>query len=252
LSTVISHDLLILTYNFKTDHLNTLIKYWFLEGFNLFNKLGRLRMMRMCEILKMDQIDKGTAIRLNNKDERSIFFLKKGTVKIVNVKTDTVKYIVKKGHIFGELALYDREAADEEVAYALENCIVCFIESERMERIMQKYKSLKNGVIKIYGRRIQKLERRLQDLLYKDSTTRITEFVFDYIEDFGEENDDGIIVAKNLVSHKDIANLTNTSRQTVSNVLSQLRKKERIDYNTREISMKALNRNAIIAVDQEE
>ena len=167
------------------------------------------------------------------------------------LKTDTVKYIVKKGHIFGELALYDRQAADEEVAYALENCIVCFIESDRMERIMQKYKSLKNGVIKIYGRRIQKLERRLQDLLYKDSATRITEFIFDYIEDFGEENEEGIIIAKNLISHKDIANLTNTSRQTVSNVLSQLRKEHRIDYNTREISMKTINKSSQTTIDKD-
>ena len=188
----------------------------------------------MCEILKMDQIDKGTAIRLSNKDERSIFFLKKGTVKIVNAKTNTVKYIVKKGHIFGEMALYDRKVADEEIAYTLENSIVCYIESESMERIMEKYKSLKNGVLKIYGRRIQRLERKLEDLLYKDSTTRITEFVEDYIEEHGELEDGGL-VAKNLLSHKDISNLTNTSRQTVSNVLSQLRKDGKIDYNARKI-----------------
>ena len=242
MSIIICYYLVILTLDLKTNHLNTLTKYWFLEGFNLFNKLGRLKMMHMSKILKMDQIEKGGTIRLKNKDDRSIFFLKKGTVKIVNVKTDTVKYIVKKGNIFGELAIYDQEAADEEVACALEDCIVCYIECERMEQIMQEYKSLKNGVIKIYGRRIQKLERRLQDLLYKDSTTRITEFVFDYIKDFGEENEQGTLIAKNLVSHKDIANLTNTSRQTVSNVLSQLRKEEKIYYNTREISMSVIDK----------
>lgn len=215
--------------------MNTLTKYWFLEGFNLFDKLGRPTMMKMCEIFEMDHIDKGTTIKLGDKDNSSIFFLKKGTIKIVNTKTDTVKYIVKKGHIFGELALYDNIAALDEEAYALENSIICYIESDRMEGIMQKHKSLKNGVLKIYGTRIQKLERRLENLLYKDSTTRITEFIFDFIRDFGEDKD-GIIAAKNLLSHKDIANLTNTSRQTVSNVLSQLRKEGKINYNARTIS----------------
>ncbi|WP_299218501.1 Crp/Fnr family transcriptional regulator [uncultured Aquimarina sp.] len=216
--------------------MNTYTKYWFLEGFNLFNKLGRITMMRMCEILEMDSIDKGTTIQLLNNDKKSIFFLKKGTVKIIDTVNKNVKYIVKKGHIFGELSLYNEQAATEEQAIALEDCIVCYIESERMESIMEKHKSLKNGVLKVYGLRIKKLERRLQDLLYKDSATRIKEFIFDYIQEFGEQNNTRII-AKNLLSHKDIANLTNTSRQTVSNVLSSLRKDATIDYNSQNISL---------------
>ncbi|WP_299247054.1 Crp/Fnr family transcriptional regulator [uncultured Aquimarina sp.] len=216
--------------------MNTCTKYWFLEGFNLFNKLGRITMMRMCEILEMDSIDKGTTIQLLNNDKKSIFFLKKGTVKIIDTVNKNVKYIVKKGHIFGELSLYNEQAAVEEQAIALEDCIVCYIESERMESIMEKHKSLKNGVLKVYGLRIKKLERRLQDLLYKDSTTRIKEFIFDYIQEFGEEKNTRII-AKNLLSHKDIANLTNTSRQTVSNVLSSLRKNNIIAYNSQNISL---------------
>lgn len=39
--------------------------------------------------------------------------------------------------------------------------------------MMEKYESLKNRVPKVYDVRIQKLESRLQDLLYKDSKTRI-------------------------------------------------------------------------------
>lgn len=192
-------------------------------------------MMRMCEILEMDNIEKGKTIHLLNKDEKSIFFLKKGSVKIVDTASQNVKYIVKKGHIFGELSLYDKEAAAQEQAIALEDCIVCFIESDRMERIMEKHKSLKNGVLKIYGTRIKKLERRLHDLLYKDSNTRIKEFIIDYLNEFGEEDENGVLVAKNLLTHKDIANLTNTSRQTVSNVLSTMRKNELIKYDIKHI-----------------
>ncbi len=216
--------------------MNTYTKYWFLEGFNLFNKLGRITMMRMCEILEMENIDKGTTIELINRDQKSIFFLKKGTIKIVNSSNDIVKYIVKKGNIFGELSLYNTEAAEEEQAVALEDCIICYIEADRMEKIMEKHESLKNGALKVYGIRIKKLERRLQDLLYKDSATRIEDFIKDYILEFGENENDRI-TAKNLLSHKDISNLTNTSRQTVSNVMSSLRKNDVIDYDSQYISL---------------
>jgi len=216
--------------------LKTLTKYWFLEGFNLFKKLGMITMMNICEILEMETIEKNSIIKLKDDCKKSIFFLKKGTVKIVNSTNDSVKYIVKRGNLFGELALYDKETSSEEVAYALEDCIICYIESELMEQLMEKHKSLKNGVLKMYGLRIKKLERRLHDLLYKDSPTRIKEFIFDYIDEFGEGNEEGKLIAKNLLSHKEIANLTNTSRQTVSNVLSKMRKENSIDYDVRFIS----------------
>lgn len=216
--------------------MKAITKYWFLEGFNLFRKLGIFNMMKICEILEMDNIEKGKPIELNGEHKNSVFFLKKGSVKIVNTTNDTVKYVVKRGNIFGELALYNKEAATKEVAYALEDCIICYIESEQMEELMEKHKSLKNGVLKIYGLRIQKLERRLHDLLYKDSSTRINEFITDYLEEFGEVNEDGKSIAKNLLSHKEIANLTNTSRQTVSNMLSKMRKEGLIDYNAQFIS----------------
>jgi len=195
-------------------------------------------MMRICGILEMDQIDKGSVITLQSPDYKSIFFLKKGTVKIIDTKNDVVKYVVKKGHIFGELSLYDSDAAAQEQAIALEDCIVCFIESDLMMSLMEKHKSLKNGMLKIYGLRIRRLERRLEDLLYKDSKTRIKEFVESYLAEFGEQVDDQL-VADNLLSHKDIANLTNTSRQTVSNVLSGLRNNGELAYTTKTISIPA-------------
>ena len=194
-------------------------------------------MMRICEILEMDNIEKGSSIKLSENHKNSIFFLKRGSVKIVDTKSNAVKYVVKRGNIFGELSLYDKEAAKEEIAYALEDCVICYIESGQMEELMEKHKSLKNGVLKIYGLRIKKLERRLNDLLYKDSTTRIKEFVLLFVDEFGEENSTGQIVAKNLLTHKDIAMLTSTSRQTVSNVLSNMRKHKEISYNAKSISM---------------
>lgn len=216
--------------------MKTLTKYWFLEGFNLFKKLGMAAMMEMCDLLEMEHVDKGSTVEIGTRDKKCVFFLKKGAVKIVDPKNDTAKYIVQMGNIFGELSLYDKEAASKEVAIALEDSIICYIEADMMEGLMEKHKSLKNGVLKIYGLRIRKLESRLQDLLYKDSKTRIEEFISAYIEEFGVDKADRK-EAKNLLSHKDIANLTNTSRQTANNVLSALRKENRITYDSKNISI---------------
>lgn len=215
--------------------MKAITKYWFLEGFSLFKKLGMPSMMKLCNLLEMDHVDKGNIIDIGQRDKKCIFFLKNGSVKILDSDNDIVKYVVKKGNIFGELSIYDKDNSSKEVAIALEDVVICYIESDMMEGLMEEYKSLKNGLLKIYGLRIRKLETRLQDLLYKDSKTRITEFIKAYIEEFGEIENDRV-VAKNLLSHKDIANLTNTSRQTVNNVLSIMRKENIIDYDSKFIS----------------
>jgi CRP/FNR family transcriptional regulator len=59
-----------------------------------------------------------------------------------------------------------------------------------MEELIEKHKSLKNGLLKIYRLRICKLETRLQELLYKDSKTRIRDFVKVYIIEFGDDKID--------------------------------------------------------------
>ena len=215
--------------------MKAITKYWFLEGFSLFQKLGMPSMMKLCDLLEMDHIDKGSIIEIGARDKKCIFFLKNGSVKIMDSENDIVKYVVKKGNIFGELSIYDKDKSSKEVALALEDVVICYIESDMMEGLMEEYKSLKNGLLKIYGLRIRKLETRLQDLLYKDSKTRISEFIKAFIEEFGEIENDRV-VAKKLLSHKDIANLTNTSRQTVNNVLSIMRKDNIIDYDSKFIS----------------
>lgn len=216
--------------------MKTITKYWFLEGFNIFKKLGAINMMKISDVMEMNTVERGKSIELFGENKNSVFFLKKGSVKIVDNTKNTVKHIIKRGEVFGDLALYNKKAASEEVAYALEECVICYIESEKMMDLMDEHKSLKNKIFKVYGLRIEKLERRLDDLLYKDSSTRIREFIYGYLEEFGEKNESGESVAKNLLTHKDISNLTNTSRQTVSNVMSTMRKEGLIDYNARFIS----------------
>lgn len=218
--------------------MNSFTKYWFLENFSFMNKMGRWNLMKMCDELEMRQIKKGEEIHFKLEEKEIVYFLKTGAVKIVSVSTNHTKYIIKRGNVFGELSLLDEEHANEDKAIALKDGVVCFIEAEQMRSLMEKHSSLKNSILKLNGLKIKKLERKLEDLLYKDSRARVKEYVFDFISEFGIEKENRI-EAENILSHKDIANLTNTSRQTVNNVMSQLRKDNIIDYNTTSISIEA-------------
>ena len=45
--------------------MKAITKYWFLEGFSLFEKLGMPSMMKLCDHLEMEYIDKGSIIDLS-------------------------------------------------------------------------------------------------------------------------------------------------------------------------------------------
>jgi len=216
--------------------MSTLTKFWFLKDFNLFKKMGKKHLMDMFQSLEMINIKKGEILHLNRADKKVIYFIKHGAVKIIDEQTEHTRSVLNMGNIFGELTIYESsdEDVNKEVAVVLENGVVCIIEKEQMSSMLNKYSSLKNQLLKLHGLRIRRLQRNLEDLLYKDSETRIKEYILNYIKKFGRQKD-GKLVAKNLLSHQDIAHLTNTSRQTVSNVMSKLRKKGVIDYNKKEI-----------------
>jgi len=81
-----------------------------------------------------------------------------------------------------------------------------------------------------------KIERRLSDILYKDAESRIRDFIYDFVLENGVEQGD-FMVAQNIFSHTDIAKLTSTSRQTVNNIMSKLRKANGIAYDRKEIKI---------------
>lgn len=214
------------------------MKYWFLEeSFNMMKRIGMRDMMNLCELLVMKTYTKGSEIHEPFEEDHLIYFIKKGHVKIGRVENEVfdLRYTLGKGNIFGESKITTGEETDPYAAIAMSDCVICFIEIDRMEELMTQYPKLHNSILKIAGLKFRKIERRLDDILYKDAETRITDFLFDFVKE-NTENEERL-VSKNIFSHSEIAKLTSTSRQTVNNVISKLRKGGVITYSQKEISI---------------
>lgn len=218
-----------------------LVKYWYLEdSFNMLKRIGMREMLSFCDQLVMKTYRKGDFIKTEDQPEDTIYFIKKGQVKIGQVDeagNETLRYILGMGHIFGESKLMGDEKSDYFAKTQAETQI-CFIGTDMMEKLLHQYPKLNNTVTKISWRKVSKLERRLNDLLYKDAKTRILDFLKDHVKEYGEEIG-GEYVTKTVFSHSDIAKLTSTSRQTVNNVISIYRKKGLLAYDRREIRIKS-------------
>ena len=180
---------------------------------------------------------KDEIIYQENDGAKSIFIIAEGRVKIGSLgqdNRDVIKSIFVENDIFGELVLTG-ELLRIDHASALEDETKLYeFYAEEVLDVMKDHSALTNEVLNILGARIKKNENRLASLLYKDARTRIVDFIKNLaIEKCRKVGYETLI--KNHFTHKDMASLTGTSRQTVTTVLNGLKEKNIINFDRRRI-----------------
>jgi CRP-like cAMP-binding protein len=84
--------------------------------------------------------------------------------------------------------------------------------------------------MQLFGSRLLRAENKLESLIFKDARTRIIDFIKDSVNSRGRRIGYEMLL-KHSLTHQDIANITCTSRQTVTLVLNELRKSDLIYFN---------------------
>jgi CRP-like cAMP-binding protein len=202
-------------------------KLWHLENVKLFEGFTEEQMMDVDKMTShIKPVAKDEHIYFPEEPSSSIYFLKQGRVKIGSYSDDgkeNIKAVINAGEIFGELAIAD-EGTRKDFAQAMDNDVmICAMTKEQMEMMMADNAMFSLKLTKLIGFRLRRTERKLNALIFKDSATRISEFVKDLAEDYGKKIANGEILVKHNFTHQEIANLTATSRQTVTTVLNELK-----------------------------
>jgi len=161
-----------------------------------------------------------------------VYFISEGRIK-VGTYSDTGKEITKSiltlGEVFGELSLIG-ETKRKDFAVAMEETSVCIMSVNEMKSMMRDHSTLSLFMMNIMGSRVLEMEQRLESLVFKDSRTRIVEFLESLAKKKGQRVGYEMLVRK-FLTHQEIANLTATSRQTVTTVLNELRTKNILTFN---------------------
>ena len=212
-------------------------KLWYLEQFDILKVLSKRELTQMSETALHKRYKKDDPIMFPFNSQKTLYLLKEGAVKIgtyTDNGEENLKYLLSAGTIFGEMALADGNSND--FAVATENCMVCTLNTEFMQDLMMQNKALNIAMYKLIGLRLRKVEAKLATIIYKDSSTRIIDFLKELSRDFGKQKE-GSLVVKNFLTNTEIAKLTFTSRQTVNSTLNKLKRNGQIDYDDRYIKI---------------
>lgn len=207
-------------------------KIWYLEQFDILQKLKKDDIVSMEKSMIMRKINKDTLLHFPEMQNRYIYFLKEGVVKIASASEsgqELIKYLVKPGYIFGELPLLENQEQENDYAVALEDCVVCFMDVDKLKHLMRMNEDLNFRIRKLVGIRIRKIENRLVSMIFKTAAERVYDFLAEYAAEFGAQLPDGY-EARLFLKQDEIARLTAVSRQTVATVMNDLRNDGKIAY----------------------
>jgi len=212
---------------------------WFFDDVNLFKVLCPHKFKAYKKEHDFDAYNKKDYIYFTEDSANKVYLIEKGKVKIgyyTKGGDEVVKSILSRGELFGEKAILGESKRDE-FAQSIENeTSICQIGVQTMHDLMRDNQTFSFKVYKFIGFRFKKLERRLQLLLFKDTKTRLKEFLDELCTEYGYDcKKTGDHVIKHPYTQKDIASLIGTSRPTLNILLNELKEENYINFSRKEI-----------------
>jgi CRP/FNR family cyclic AMP-dependent transcriptional regulator len=203
-----------------------------LKGVDLFSALDDQQLDTIAAMIIEKSYRKGDIILMeDDESNQSLFIIAKGEVKVVLTAEDGREAILaslKEGDFFGEMSLLDQEPRSATVR-AVEESRLLTIRREDFLQAMKKQPDLALTLLAEMSRRLRKSNRQISSLALMRVYGRVAATLLQLMEERGirSKTKDGksMIVVKDRPTQQFIADMSGTTRETVSRVLNFFQKK---------------------------
>lgn len=217
-------------------------KVWYLENFNFFSELELEERTFVCQNTVMRSLNKGETVYFQNDPSNSVYFLKEGRINITRFTATGEEFLIgilDAGEIFGESSITNNTRR-QEAAIVEEKVTYCVMKQDKFRDLLLMSPALNFKFSQMLESKLEKAQKRLQDLSLKNNQQRIIEFIKETAL-ISSKDKNGELIINNSFTQQKIAQLTSTNRQEVSSVLSYLKKNRIIDYNRKMIRILKFN-----------
>lgn len=174
---------------------------------------------------------KRNEIILNENDSLNyLYLIISGELKVTQLSAEGKEHIIaihKKGDFFGEMGLLDGKTTPATIV-ALKDCRICLISRESFSKIMMSNTAVVKDIIDILCLRLRQAWLQIRAMSFEDAEDRIRFALKELGEKFGIRDNRGLIINFG-VTHQNIADLSKTSRETVSRFFSKAERAEEIE-----------------------
>jgi len=167
-----------------------------------------------------------------NEDDTStcLYLILSGELKVVQTSVEGHEHILaihKKWDYFGEMALLDGKTAPATVV-ALKDGSICLVPKEIFSKTVMTNRVVLDGIIDMLCMRLRQAWLQIRVMSFEDAEHRIRAILQELGDKFGIQDSRGVIIGFG-VTHQNIANLSTTSRETVTRFLKKATKTGEIE-----------------------
>lgn len=221
-------------------------KYLFIRELDLFKSLDDSYIQQISNQSNFESFKRGKFIFDVGDPLSYVYIIRKGSIKVgLNTASEKIliKEIAQENEILGE-NIFTGQANRRQFAEALSQSEVLKIPVSYFKALLEKNPHLCHELTKIFIEKLANLETRMNNFIFKKAQKRIYDFLRNTAILKGIKIGIDEILINHGLSHKEIANITDTSRQTVARVLGELKRQEIIHFSARK-PHKILIRNMV-------
>ncbi|MBP9097772.1 MAG: Crp/Fnr family transcriptional regulator [Ferruginibacter sp.] len=194
-----------------------------IRGFDIFSNLTEAEYESLNLVHNFIEAGKGDFIYFPSQNHRKLYFMKKGFIKIGYIDeagNECIKEVIQPGEVFGQLTL-EKNALQDEFAQAYKSEVsLCAFDIEDFLVLLEKKPQMAIAFSHHLGKKVRKVETRLQNLLNKTVLSRLINLLIQLIPvESGAANSASI---DRFLTHDDMSKLIGASRQTVTTTIAQL------------------------------
>ena len=209
------------------------MKLEILDSIPFFSVLDKEEMETLTRHMEVQHVSKHALVYAEGEAADYFYILSEGSIKIGSHHEDgreVIKQVLHPRMVFGEFALISQHEVHRNFAMALSSSTTYYrIRVDIFRQFMDKNPRLAMSVVALIGLKLRQTENQLESLIFKDARSRIIDFIIQNAQQSGRQV--GLeTLLKHSLTQQDIANFTGTSRQTVTAVLNDLRKTNKIYF----------------------
>ena len=214
-----------------------------LQSVSLFWDLTEKELGYISEKMVLRHYEAGQMILLEASEGEQCFFVTEGSVKITRLSKDgreVILAILNDGDFFGEMSLLDGEFRSANVV-ALDDTEVLTLNRNDFLLVLKNYPQIAIRLLKEMAHRLRKSDRQIASLSLSDAEKRIAMCILRIADEKGVIKKGQVSIPK-IPIQQDIANMSGTSRETVSRAFKLFVKEGFVQRNGKELIIYDYNR----------
>lgn len=189
----------------------------------IFSELTEKNLQEIVRNFMPQSFKKDNMILIEEEVGSSMFIILNGKVKISRLSDDgreVILGILSEGDFFGEMSILDGQARSATVV-AIEDSDLLVIRRDEFLKMLHDYPEIGINLLKELAMRLRRADSQIKSLSLQDAAGKVASTILRLADDAGRIKN-GMVEISELPLQQDLANMSGTSRETISRVIKSL------------------------------